>query len=340
MKQPVRPLLISLLLAGAGAANATFSIVAVDPITDEVGSAVATCVNINSLGSFVSRFAPGKGAINAQSLVSITNLENGQDRLLDHDSADEVLDWLLSNDENGTPGQRQYAIVSIATYTNDVVTAHFTGDDNTSFAGSLNGPDYAIAGNILLEEEVLLDMQAAFTTSSGWLGDRLMATLQAAKRPRADRRCPNTSALAAYIGVSRRGDQPDAPYLRLDVRSPNSLVEPIDLLQDTFDDFKTANFAVDTDDDGIPDAIDNCTLLANPGQQDTDEDGYGNRCDADFSQSCIHNFLDLGIFRSLFFSQGTQADLNSDGVVNAVDLGLFRSLYFQEPGPSAFGFCP
>ena len=37
--------------------------------------------------------------------------------------------------------------------------------------------------------------------------------------------------------------------------------------------------AIDTDGDGIPDSSDNCTLVANANQQDTDADGYGNICD-------------------------------------------------------------
>jgi uncharacterized delta-60 repeat protein len=39
--------------------------------------------------------------------------------------------------------------------------------------------------------------------------------------------------------------------------------------------------APDTDGDGVPDNVDNCPGAANPGQQDTDNDGQGNACDAD-----------------------------------------------------------
>ena len=67
---------------------------------------------------------------------------------------------------------------------------------------------------------------------------------------------------------------------------------------------------------------------------DADGDGIGNRCDADFNNDCIVNALDLGIFRSVFFSADAEADLNVDGIVNALDLGLFRSRFFQPPGPS------
>ena len=91
----------------------------------------------------------------------------------------------------------------------------------------------------------------------------------------------------------------------------------------------------DGDIDTIGDAFDNCTLDANTQQRDVDNDGYGNRCDADFDQSCTINVLDLGTLRSVFFSDNALADLNGDGVVNVSDLGILRTLFFAPPGPSA-----
>ncbi|MFK7888124.1 MAG: membrane dipeptidase [Gammaproteobacteria bacterium] len=98
--------------------------------------------------------------------------------------------------------------------------------------------------------------------------------------------------------------------------------------------------ATDTDNDGVIDGLDNCTLTANPSQLDTDGDGYGNRCDADFNNDCVINVVDLGLMRTQFFTGSDLQDLNEDGVVNVVDLGLLRSVFFQVPGPAAFGNCP
>ncbi len=92
---------------------------------------------------------------------------------------------------------------------------------------------------------------------------------------------------------------------------------------------------VDSDGDGVADDVDNCTLAENDTQLDTDGDGYGNACDADFDNNCIANIIDLGIFRTLFFMPGNEADLNGDGITNVIDLGIFRTLFFQAPGPSA-----
>ena len=46
------------------------------------------------------------------------------------------------------------------------------------------------------------------------------------------------------------------------------------------------------------------------------------------------NAIDLGVFKSVFFTSNADADFNGDGLVNAIDLGILRTLFFNEPGPS------
>ena len=90
----------------------------------------------------------------------------------------------------------------------------------------------------------------------------------------------------------------------------------------------------DTDGDGVLDASDNCTLVANADQRDTNADGYGNVCDADLNNDGVINVIDLGQLRAVFFTNSPDADLNGDGVVNVVDLGMMRAAFFGAPGPS------
>ena len=99
----------------------------------------------------------------------------------------------------------------------------------------------------------------------------------------------------------------------------------------------------DIDGDGIPNAIDNCTLVPNgpgdtatkgPSQNDTNSDGYGNVCDADLDDSGFVNFGDLAAFKSRFGTTDPEADLNGSGFVNFGDLAAFKSLFGQAPGPS------
>ncbi len=90
----------------------------------------------------------------------------------------------------------------------------------------------------------------------------------------------------------------------------------------------------DTDNDGIPDSSDNCTLIANPDQRDTDQDGFGNICDADLDNNGSVSFADLNIFRSYFGSQNLDADFDGNGSVSFADLNIFRQLFGLPPGPS------
>lgn len=90
----------------------------------------------------------------------------------------------------------------------------------------------------------------------------------------------------------------------------------------------------DSDDDGVMDGYDNCSLVPNPDQRDSNADGYGNQCDADLNNDGRANSLDLGLFKKVYGTADPDSDLNGDGRVNSLDLGLFKKLYGQPPGPS------
>ncbi len=90
----------------------------------------------------------------------------------------------------------------------------------------------------------------------------------------------------------------------------------------------------DSDDDGRDDFADNCSLIPNADQRDTDEDGFGNVCDTDLDNSGITNAVDLGLFKAVFFTADPDADFNGDGIVNVLDLGTLKAGFFQAPGPS------
>jgi hypothetical protein len=95
----------------------------------------------------------------------------------------------------------------------------------------------------------------------------------------------------------------------------------------------------DTDHDGIADDLDNCLMVPNPTQVDSDQDGYGNICDGDLNNNGVVNTQDFGILRTHLGAVSTApgydiADLNANGAVNTQDFGIFRNLLGSAPGPS------
>ncbi len=91
----------------------------------------------------------------------------------------------------------------------------------------------------------------------------------------------------------------------------------------------------DTDGDGVPDDVDNCTLAANTDQFDGDGDGYGNRCDGDFNNDGFTNAQDSILLRQSIGTGDFVTDLNHDSFVNAQDVTIFRKLLGKPSGPSA-----
>ena len=98
----------------------------------------------------------------------------------------------------------------------------------------------------------------------------------------------------------------------------------------------------DADADGVIDdgligdvlVQDNCALVSNADQRDTNGDGYGNMCDPDLNNDLVVQAADLAIFKPLFFSTDTDADFDGNGRVQAGDLAILKKFFFQPPGPS------
>jgi hypothetical protein len=83
----------------------------------------------------------------------------------------------------------------------------------------------------------------------------------------------------------------------------------------------------DADRDRIPDDLDNAPQTVNPGQEDSDGDGYGNIIDADFNNDNKVNYNDFSILCSDWGSSDfdPQLDMNSDGYLNYEDFSLFSA---------------
>jgi hypothetical protein len=132
---------------------------------------------------------------------------------------------------------------------------------------------------------------------------------------------------------------PGSYTLRLAVTSQDSVTGRSQTLYDYYP------VRGDTDGDGVPDDQDNCIDMANGpaipdeggnSQRDTDNDGYGNLCDADFNNDGFVGPYDLSKFKSVYYDSTTSPDqdLDGDGIIGARDLSIFKSYYGKPPGIS------
>jgi hypothetical protein len=93
----------------------------------------------------------------------------------------------------------------------------------------------------------------------------------------------------------------------------------------------------DNDGDTVDDCEDNCSDSANPAQDDTDGDGCGNICDADYGQSGSANFSDFTAFVGAFLTVTPNIKLTEPvpgAAVNFSDFTSFVGGFLAPPGPS------
>lgn len=226
--------LLLLSLVFNGHAQDTFSIVAVDTVTGEVGSAGASCVDLYRANipnaDFIAHVLPGIGAINTQANYTPVNQMSATAKLLQGETPQEIIEWLQSNDATDQPQLRQYGIAVLKAKER---TAAFTGIRTEGYQGHLVGATYSIQGNILSGPEVLHSMETRFLNTEGPLADKLMAALLGAKKIGADKRCAlnGTSSLFAYINVAKPTDTFGSSSIHLTVRTRfGQGIEPIDEL--------------------------------------------------------------------------------------------------------------
>jgi uncharacterized Ntn-hydrolase superfamily protein len=217
----------------------TFSIVAVDTITGEVGSAGASCIDDSQIEGgalIISDVIPGRGGIHTQSYWNATNQQNAHNRMVEGLSPQEIIDWLTTHDSQNNPAVRQYGVVDFDS-SGHARSAAFTGANCMDYKNHIVGPNYSIQGNILLGQQILDSIEARFLNTEGSFAEKLMAALQGAKVPGADSRCTDngTSSLSAFIRVARPGDVAGDFYCDLNVPSLPTGMEPIDSLQTLFD---------------------------------------------------------------------------------------------------------
>jgi hypothetical protein len=107
------------------------------------------------------------------------------------------------------------------------------------------------------------------------------------------------------------------------------------IFDDTSESSAEATLSVvgDGDEDGVLDN-DNCTLVQNADQRDSNGDGYGNLCDPDLDDNGIVTPIDAMLMRQVLFTPDADADLDGNGLVGRADVGILKDYLFEAPGPS------
>jgi uncharacterized Ntn-hydrolase superfamily protein len=172
---------------------ATYSIVARDPETGEMGVAVQS--HWFSVGSIVSWGEAGVGVVATQSFVNPAFGPDGLELLKSGMTASEVVDKLIEEDEGRDV--RQLAIIDV----NGNVKS-YTGKNCIPGAGNIVGENYSVQANLMLNDKVPGAMSKAFEKSTGPLAERLMAALFAAEEVGGDIRGKQSAAILVVKGRS------------------------------------------------------------------------------------------------------------------------------------------
>lgn len=166
--------------------TSTFSIVAYDPKTGELGVAVQS--KFLSVGAVVPWAKAGVGAIATQSYANTTYGPEGLQLMARGLDPGQVLEQLTTADPERE--LRQVGAVDARGR-----AAAFTGKKCLPWAGHVVGENFACQGNILASRRVVEDMARIFMEAEGPLAERLLAALEAGQAAGGDRRGQQSAAL-------------------------------------------------------------------------------------------------------------------------------------------------
>ena len=165
----------------------TWSIIARDPLTGQIGIAVAT--RFFAVGARVPHIAPGIGGVATQALVNPYYGIDGVKLLREGRGPREVVDTLIATDDGREA--RQLHVMDIK----GRIAAH-TGTECVDWCGSIQGDGFSLAGNMLAGAAVLDDTaQAYIATATLPVAQRLIAAMKAGEAAGGDKRGKQSAAL-------------------------------------------------------------------------------------------------------------------------------------------------
>jgi len=194
-------------------ALATWSIVAVDRESGEVGGAAATCT---PYAWSIFGPVPGKGIIVTQAASNKAARRYGESLLRDGKSPRDIIAAITHPAFDPSYPIQQHGV---AVLERGIAPAGYTGSGTGRVAGDVQGRDVSIQGNILASREVLSAGLRSFQTMRAEgrysLAERLLHALEAGSRAGGDRRCGDQTAISAYLVVARPEDPIGQPSTQL-----------------------------------------------------------------------------------------------------------------------------
>jgi uncharacterized Ntn-hydrolase superfamily protein len=183
------PMLVMVATPGTQAPSPiahTFSIVARDPATGELGVAVQS--HYFSVGPVVPWAEAGVGAVATQSLVLVDYGPNGLALMRNGMTAKQALDSLLKADAHNEG--RQVAMVDAKGN-----VAAYTGKNCIPDAGDHQGNGYSVQANLMSNETIWPAMARAYESAQGDLAERLLQALEAGQKAGGDIRGKQSAAI-------------------------------------------------------------------------------------------------------------------------------------------------
>lgn len=216
----------------------TYSVLIHDPETGEIGAAVQS--HWFSVGTSVLWGEAGVGVIATQSFVNVSFGIRGLELLKKGLTPKQVLDSLINSDDG-----RDYRQLAIMDTKGN--TAAYTGKFCVEGAGHLNGQDYSVEANLMLNNKIWPAMEKAYKETKAPLAEKLIAVLEAAQKEGGDIRGMQSAALITFKGTSSGKPWEDKLIdLRVD-DNPKPLVELKRLLkvQRAYDHMNNGDLAVE-----------------------------------------------------------------------------------------------
>ena len=203
-------LILVLILASSSHAMATFSIVAIDPATGDLGVAVAS--RYFAVGAVVPWADANVGAVATQANVNVGYGPRALELLRQGLTAQQVMDRLFAEDTFPGKDGRQIAIVDAKGN-----IAVFTGDGAQDWKGHKKGATWSAQGNILVGAHVVEAMGKAFEGTNDELAEKLYAALKAGDEAGGDSRGRQSASILVVRKTGGRNTNNDRyVYINVD----------------------------------------------------------------------------------------------------------------------------